>query len=428
MSKDEFLKIQTCVLKVNIHCDGCKDKVKKILQKIEGVYTTKIDSELGKVTVSGNVDSSKLIKKLIKNGKHAELWGAPKSNNQLNNQFNNLKIDNKKGGGGGNNNNKGHVQKNGGGNNNNQPKGGSVGGGQNHQLPQMKGLQDLKLPPQFMKDMKLPFNNNNQKSVKFKLPEDEDLSDEDDDFDDFDDDDDYDDEDDEFDDEMDDVPLNNKAKPALGNNGHGYGSGPKMPNMMMMNNMLNAANNNGKKGGDGNIPIQMNGKKGGNNGNSNNSGGDGGNKGGKSGGEGKNSGGKKTNDGPKGMIPNNMMMAMNGQKGNFAPQMGHMGNNPLQTGNMGHNLRAVQGLPASGFPEQMANNNNNYQQQLAAMMMSQQRANGNERFQPMMYARPPPSVSYMPQPYPYYPPPPGERVDQYSMFSDEDTTSSCAIM
>jgi hypothetical protein len=27
---------QTCVLKVNIHCDGCQKKVKKILHKIEG--------------------------------------------------------------------------------------------------------------------------------------------------------------------------------------------------------------------------------------------------------------------------------------------------------------------------------------------------------------------------------------------------------
>lgn len=28
--------LQTCVLKVNIHCDGCKHKVKKLLQRIEG--------------------------------------------------------------------------------------------------------------------------------------------------------------------------------------------------------------------------------------------------------------------------------------------------------------------------------------------------------------------------------------------------------
>ncbi|KAL0323556.1 UNVERIFIED_CONTAM: Heavy metal-associated isoprenylated plant protein 32 [Sesamum angustifolium] len=144
MSKEEFLKIQTCVLKVNIHCDGCKHKVKKILQKIEGVYTTKIDSEQGKVTVSGNVDPSTLIKKLIKNGKHAELWGAPKANNnnnhhhQLNNQFKNLQIDNGKGG-----NNKGQAQKGGG---NNQPKGGPQGGGGggHGQHPQLQQLQQMK--------------------------------------------------------------------------------------------------------------------------------------------------------------------------------------------------------------------------------------------------------------------------------------------
>ncbi|KAK1294681.1 hypothetical protein QJS10_CPA16g01370 [Acorus calamus] len=81
MSKEEginFLKIQTCVLKVNIHCDGCKQKVKKILHKIDGVYKTTIDAEQGKVTVSGNVDPAILIKKLVKSGKHAELWGSPK--------------------------------------------------------------------------------------------------------------------------------------------------------------------------------------------------------------------------------------------------------------------------------------------------------------------------------------------------------------
>ncbi|CBI26185.3 unnamed protein product, partial [Vitis vinifera] len=92
MSKEEFLKIQTCVLKVNIHCDGCKHKVKKILHKIEGVYTTKIDADLGKVTVSGNVDAATLMKKLNKAGKHAELWGAPKANNQ--NQLNNHSFSN----------------------------------------------------------------------------------------------------------------------------------------------------------------------------------------------------------------------------------------------------------------------------------------------------------------------------------------------
>ncbi|KAK4425850.1 Heavy metal-associated isoprenylated plant protein 35 [Sesamum alatum] len=68
------LQYQTWVLKVSIHCQGCKRKVKKVLQTIEGVYTTNIDSQQQKVTVTGNIDAQTLIKKLVKTGKHAELW------------------------------------------------------------------------------------------------------------------------------------------------------------------------------------------------------------------------------------------------------------------------------------------------------------------------------------------------------------------
>ncbi|CAA6665388.1 unnamed protein product [Spirodela intermedia] len=59
----------TVVLRVHIHCDGCKQEVKKLLQKIEGVYTVAIDAENQKVTVSGNVDSAALIKS----------WSSPAS-------------------------------------------------------------------------------------------------------------------------------------------------------------------------------------------------------------------------------------------------------------------------------------------------------------------------------------------------------------
>ncbi|XP_051129729.1 heavy metal-associated isoprenylated plant protein 36-like [Andrographis paniculata] len=68
------LQYQTWVLRVSIHCQGCKRKVKKVLQSIEGVYTTNIDTQLQKVTVTGNIDAQTLIKKLVKTGKHAELW------------------------------------------------------------------------------------------------------------------------------------------------------------------------------------------------------------------------------------------------------------------------------------------------------------------------------------------------------------------
>ncbi|KAI4301767.1 hypothetical protein L6164_035014 [Bauhinia variegata] len=70
----EPLMCKTCVLKVSIHCEACKRKVKKILQSIDGVYNVNIDLRQQKATVTGNVDGETLIKKLIKTGKHAELW------------------------------------------------------------------------------------------------------------------------------------------------------------------------------------------------------------------------------------------------------------------------------------------------------------------------------------------------------------------
>ncbi|XP_042001750.1 heavy metal-associated isoprenylated plant protein 37-like [Salvia splendens] len=82
MTKDEdfkLLKIRTFVLRVNIHCEGCEQQVKKILQRIEGVYQVRIEAEQQRVSVSGNVDSATLVKKLMKSGKHAELC-SPKSN------------------------------------------------------------------------------------------------------------------------------------------------------------------------------------------------------------------------------------------------------------------------------------------------------------------------------------------------------------
>ncbi|GMY16881.1 heavy metal-associated isoprenylated plant protein 36-like [Fagus crenata] len=70
----ETLKYQTWVLRVSIHCEGCKKKVKKVLQGIEGVYETTVDSQQHKVVVTGNVEADTLIKRLLRSGKHAELW------------------------------------------------------------------------------------------------------------------------------------------------------------------------------------------------------------------------------------------------------------------------------------------------------------------------------------------------------------------
>ncbi|XP_022973781.1 heavy metal-associated isoprenylated plant protein 35-like [Cucurbita maxima] len=68
------LRAQVWILKVSIHCEGCKRKVKKVLQSIDGVYTTIIDSEQQKVTVTGNVSRETLTKRLARAGKQAEIW------------------------------------------------------------------------------------------------------------------------------------------------------------------------------------------------------------------------------------------------------------------------------------------------------------------------------------------------------------------
>nr|XP_016457999.1 PREDICTED: probable serine/threonine-protein kinase clkA [Nicotiana tabacum] len=88
----EFVRIQTYVLKVQIHCHGCMRKVKKLLKRIEGVYQVKMDVEEQVVIVYGNVEAATLIKKLNKSGKHAELLSENPLENQeiqlLYNRFN----------------------------------------------------------------------------------------------------------------------------------------------------------------------------------------------------------------------------------------------------------------------------------------------------------------------------------------------------
>ncbi|CAH8381965.1 unnamed protein product [Eruca vesicaria subsp. sativa] len=67
------LPYKTCNLKVSIHCEGCKRKVKKILTSIEGVYRVDIDVKQNNVTVMGIVSPEILLKKLHKAGKNADL-------------------------------------------------------------------------------------------------------------------------------------------------------------------------------------------------------------------------------------------------------------------------------------------------------------------------------------------------------------------
>ena len=117
----------------------------------EGVYSVRIDADEGKVVVAGDVDPAKLVKKLKRGGKHAEIWQNQKGEMMYNHKYpinqNMMQL-------GGKDNNKSQNQKG-------QKEKGAGGVGQLAHFPNIKGIQDLKVPAK------------EQKSVKFNLPEDE---------------------------------------------------------------------------------------------------------------------------------------------------------------------------------------------------------------------------------------------------------------
>ncbi|KAJ4839373.1 hypothetical protein Tsubulata_035770 [Turnera subulata] len=402
MTKGEdfkLLKIQTCVLKVSIHCDGCKQKVKKLLQRIEGVYQVNIDADQQKVTVSGTVDSATLIKKLVRAGKHAEVWSQKSNQNQkLKNNNNNCIKDDK-------NNGKGQ-------------KPGSI-----------KGIQGFK---------------NQQKFPAFSSEEDDD----DDDY--------FDDDDDCFDDDEDELKflganqLNLLRQQAMNasnarKNIGAMAAAASNNGNKMANNLGNG--NAGKKGNPSqNIGIKVNpgggidpktmaalklnnAQVGGGNINA---------------GE-----GKREND-----FSSIMNLAgFNSNGANVARSAAALGGNPnslggfqVQSGNNGYQgSSAAAGFPNGGYatgqyPSSMLMNMNGYNHPAASMMTNLQNRHVMQQQPQMMYHRSPfipPTTgyyynNYTPAPYPPYTEQPNYSVDHSPaatshMFSDENT-SSCSVM
>ncbi|KDP46890.1 hypothetical protein JCGZ_24099 [Jatropha curcas] len=67
-------QLQTVELKVRMDCDGCELKVKNALSSLSGVKKVEINRKQQKVTVTGYVDSNKVLKKAKSTGKKAEIW------------------------------------------------------------------------------------------------------------------------------------------------------------------------------------------------------------------------------------------------------------------------------------------------------------------------------------------------------------------
>ncbi|XAR73336.1 hypothetical protein NMG60_11007271 [Bertholletia excelsa] len=67
-------QLQTVELKIRMDCDGCVLKVKNTLSSLKGVKSVEINRKQQKVTVTGFVEASKVLKKARSTGKKAELW------------------------------------------------------------------------------------------------------------------------------------------------------------------------------------------------------------------------------------------------------------------------------------------------------------------------------------------------------------------
>ncbi|CAD5163612.1 unnamed protein product [Musa acuminata subsp. malaccensis] len=384
MSKEQeskLLKTQACVLKVNICCDGCQKKVKKLLQKIEGVYNTTIDAEERKVTVTGNVDPAVLITKLRKAGKHARLWSAKAGNHHtLTDQLELAKAQQQK--------EYWKTQK-------------------KCQQPQQqaKGFKDLKFPN--LKGLKLPFRKGNR-TVKFDLPPKEDVDDgseySDHDYDEFEDDDGLDDMDG-FEEDVRGKVLGKDTKGAAGGGGGGGGrkGGVQAQNKAMGGSNVNGGGSHSQGGGGKNVHGARDSKHEG----KHNKGGNGNPPQG-----GKKGGGGGSNDGVGGDGQLNMMGQMAHIPAVRRPSAGGGMPGYFQGGNVPPEMM-------------MAGTNPYHQQQQQRMMMMMMLMNGQDRA-----AFPPPvgyGYGYGRPVYALPPPPTQPQAEPYTMFSDENP-NSCSVM
>ncbi|KAK4408480.1 Heavy metal-associated isoprenylated plant protein 3 [Sesamum angolense] len=65
-SKEKEPPVVTAVLKVNLHCDGCMQKIYKTVTKTKGYQDIKIDTQKDLVTVTGSMDMKALVELLQK--------------------------------------------------------------------------------------------------------------------------------------------------------------------------------------------------------------------------------------------------------------------------------------------------------------------------------------------------------------------------
>ncbi|XP_009791012.1 heavy metal-associated isoprenylated plant protein 20 [Nicotiana tabacum] len=72
--KSKRKPMQTVEIKVKMDCDGCERKVTNAVSSMKGVKSVDVSRKQSRVTVSGNVEPKKVLKKVQNTGKKAEFW------------------------------------------------------------------------------------------------------------------------------------------------------------------------------------------------------------------------------------------------------------------------------------------------------------------------------------------------------------------
>ncbi|XP_075513296.1 heavy metal-associated isoprenylated plant protein 3-like isoform X1 [Primulina tabacum] len=99
-SKEKEIPVTTAVLKINLHCEGCIQKIRKIVTRTKGYQDMKIDRQKELVTVTGAMDMKALAEMLKKHLKKNVEIVPPKKEGEKK-EGGGGGGDKKKGGGGG---------------------------------------------------------------------------------------------------------------------------------------------------------------------------------------------------------------------------------------------------------------------------------------------------------------------------------------
>ncbi|KAG4148880.1 hypothetical protein ERO13_D05G310800v2 [Gossypium hirsutum] len=97
LPKKQEIIIEVVSLKMNIHCEGCANDIKKSIEKMKGILNVEADMKKSMVTITGSLGASNIAETIRRRlGKHVEIVAVESKDKKKNHDKGNEKS-NKKG-------------------------------------------------------------------------------------------------------------------------------------------------------------------------------------------------------------------------------------------------------------------------------------------------------------------------------------------